>query len=83
MLQLYSSENCPYCRVVESFLDEQKVPYEMFNVATDARSREALIERAGRLQVPFLIDTENGVEMYESSDIIRYVQRSYLEKVAG
>ena len=31
----------------------------------------------GKTQVPFLVDPEKGVQMYESSDIIAYLDENY------
>lgn len=41
------------------------------------RNRRALFERTGRVQVPYLIDPNTGTEMFESSAIIGYLQRTY------
>jgi glutathione S-transferase len=32
-----------------------------------------LMDKGGKLQVPFLVDEERGVSMYESDDIIEYL----------
>ncbi|TJY65226.1 glutathione S-transferase [Sinimarinibacterium sp. CAU 1509] len=42
-----------------------------------SRNRRALLERTGRVQVPYLIDPNTGSEMYESAAIIDYLQRTY------
>jgi glutathione S-transferase len=39
--------------------------------------REALGERGGRIQVPFLVDPNTGTELYESRDILDYLDRTY------
>lgn len=39
--------------------------------------REALIERGGRSQVPYLEDPNTGVGMYESADIVDYLEKTY------
>lgn len=45
------------------------------------RNRKILAERTGRVQVPYLIDPNGnhgtGAEMYESADIIRYLEETY------
>jgi glutathione S-transferase len=38
---------------------------------------EELIARGGRKQVPYFVDSERGVEMYESGDIIAYLREHY------
>lgn len=41
------------------------------------RNRKVLAERTGRVQVPYLIDPNTGTGMYESADIIRYLETTY------
>lgn len=41
------------------------------------RNRKVLAERTGRVQVPYLIDPNTGTEMYESADIVRYLNKTY------
>jgi glutathione S-transferase len=45
---------------------------------TDSGSGEELRERGGKVQVPYLVDPERDVEMYESEDIIAYIQEHYV-----
>lgn len=41
------------------------------------RNRLALLERAGKVQVPYLIDPNTGTEMFESDDILEYLTKTY------
>jgi glutathione S-transferase len=41
------------------------------------RNRKVLAERTGRVQLPYLVDPNTGTEMYESADIIRYLETTY------
>lgn len=41
------------------------------------RNRKLLLERTGKVQVPYLIDPNTGTEMYESRDILRYLEDTY------
>lgn len=41
------------------------------------RNRKVLFERTGAVQVPYLIDPNTGVEMYESAQIIAYLEKTY------
>lgn len=41
------------------------------------RNRKRMFEETGRLQVPYLIDPNTDVRMYESKDIIRYLNETY------
>lgn len=41
------------------------------------RNRVALKQRAGKVQVPYLADPNTGVEMFESAEILDYLDRTY------
>ncbi|OLA73072.1 MAG: hypothetical protein BHW62_08060 [Acinetobacter sp. CAG:196_36_41] len=56
-----------------SFLDEKGVKYNKVDI-TDKASEEALIKMGGKRQVPFLVDTDRNIQMYESDDIIEYLK---------
>ena len=73
MLDLYILETCPYCKKVMGFLDEKGVNYNKIDI-TNKASEEALIKLGGKRQVPFLVDTDRNIQMYESADIIEYLK---------
>lgn len=73
MFDLYILETCPYCKKVMSFLDENGVKYNKIDIA-DKKSEDALIQSGGKRQVPFLIDKDRNIQMYESADIIEYLK---------
>ena len=76
-LTLYSFDISPYCRVVRETLCELELPYLLVNVGKKSPSRPAFIERSGKMQVPWLVDPNTGVEMFESADIVRYLNDTY------
>lgn len=41
------------------------------------RNRKALAERTGQVQVPYLVDPNTGTAMFESADILRYLEKTY------
>ncbi len=41
------------------------------------RNRQALLARAGKVQVPYLVDPNTGTEMFESAAILDYLDRHY------
>ncbi|MDB5968431.1 MAG: Glutathione S-transferase, N-terminal domain [Hydrocarboniphaga sp.] len=42
------------------------------------RNRRWLADNTGQVQVPYLIDDNTGTAMYESGDILKYLDRTYL-----
>lgn len=47
------------------------------DLPVSGRNREALLERTGKVQVPYLVDPNTGTEMFESDDIIGYLNKTY------
>ena len=78
-LELYSFEASPFCRIVRERLCTLELPYVLRNVAKGSPSREAFVKRSGKMQVPYLVDANTGTEMFESADIIAYLDREYAE----
>lgn len=64
---------CGYCKKVMAFLDEHSIPYKTIDISIK-ENEEELIKIGGKRQVPFIIDRENKVEMYESDEIIEYLK---------
>lgn len=76
-LELWSFEASPYCRLVREALCSLEIPYVLHNVGKKSRHRAAFIARSGKMQVPYLADPNTGTEMFESADIIDYLNTTY------
>ena len=76
MLTLYVKTGCPYCLKVLETGEELGITFEEKNIANDAVAAE-LVARGGKRQVPYLVDDDNDVEMYESADIAAYLRERY------
>lgn len=74
MFDLYISEYCPYCKKVMKYLEENDIVFNKIDVS-NPESFEKLVSLGGKDQVPFLNDVDNEVRMYESDDIIKYIQK--------
>lgn len=72
MLLLYKLETCPYCQKVMKHLEEKNVEYRPLDI-TDPVNLDELLHLGGEEQVPFLVDTDHNAKMYESEEIIQYV----------
>lgn len=77
LLELYEFEACPYCRKVREVLCELDLDYLVHPVAHGSPRRAELKRRGGKVQVPYLVDPNTGSEMYESDDIIAYLNKHY------
>lgn len=77
LLELWSFEASPYCRLVREKLSTLEIPYVLHNVAKGSRKRPAFRERRGKMMVPYLADPNTGTEMFESADIVKYLDATY------
>ena len=76
-LTLYNMEGSPYCRKVREVLSELDLKHIVRNVPKGSPKRSELAARGGKVQVPYLIDPNTGREMYESDDIVAYLELQY------
>jgi glutathione S-transferase len=76
-LELYSYEGCPFCRIVREVLCELELPYLLHNVPRGSARRAELVARAGKMQVPYLVDPNTQLAMFESADIVEYLTETY------
>ncbi|PKG32583.1 Uxx-star family glutaredoxin-like (seleno)protein [Methanoregula sp.] len=52
---VYSTRNCPYCRMAKAFLDKYGVPYESIDVGADPGQAQKMIEISGQRGVPVIV----------------------------
>jgi glutathione S-transferase len=76
-LELWSFEASPFCRIAREALCELEIPYRLHNVAKGSPSRDAFRARSGKMMVPYLVDPNRDVAMFESADIVRYLNETY------
>ena len=85
MLELYQAEGCGYSARVRETLTDIGVSYVVHNPRSAAgetrneQTHDQLRTLGGQDQIPFLVDHERGVTMYESNDIVAYLEAHYDE----
>lgn len=86
MLELYQAEGCPHSSDVRKTLTDLGVSYVVHNprrpgsaggdVLND-QTQQAMTDLGGEDSIPFLVDTERGERLYESEDIVAYLESHY------
>lgn len=86
MIELYQAEGCPHCAKVRETLTELGVSYVAHNPRLPSKDggtvcneqvHEELVAVGGKDQVPFLVDHGRGESLYESDDIVEYLEAHY------
>ena len=58
-VKVYSTPSCPYCKKVKSFLDEEEVEYESYDVSKNQERQQEMIDKSDQMGVPVIdIDGE-------------------------
>jgi glutathione S-transferase len=80
-LTLWAYEASPFCKIVRERLSELEIPHLLKNCPRGSRKRQELFNLTGIFQVPFLQDPNTGVNMFESADIIEYLDKIYADSL--
>ena len=82
-LELWGYECSPFVKPVREKLGSLTLPHVLVSCSRGSVNRDRMMERTGRFQVPFLIDPNTGVELYESLEICicDYLEACYTVKV--
>lgn len=72
-LVLYVKTNCPFCEKVLRRAEELGILLVERNIA-EPHYLDELMRIGGKRQVPFLMDETANISMYESDDIVRYLE---------
>lgn len=79
-LVLYQFKACPFCMKVRKEISRLSLNIELRDAQHDPEHREALLQGGGKIQTPCLKITDeqgNSQWMYESGDIIQYLQQRF------
>ena len=59
-VRVYSTPTCPWCKKTKQFLDENKIPYQNFDVASDKAVRDEMVSKTAQLGVP-VVDIDGDI----------------------
>ncbi|KAI8470383.1 MAG: hypothetical protein J3K34DRAFT_260374 [Monoraphidium minutum] len=77
---LWAYEASPFVVVVKEALSELEIPYLQVTCSRGSPKRQQLLEKRGTFQVPYLEDPNQGVYLFESSAIVKYLYDTYAVK---
>ena len=77
MLTFYYKPTCAYCQYVFGEIDSLGIKMQLKDISSEPIYAEELIALGGKKQVPYLIDSDNNVELYESREIAEYLIKNY------
>lgn len=82
-LTLYGYEASPFVKPVREKLCAMALPHSLINTARGSANRAKLVKETGvQFQVPYLKDPNTGIEMFESVEILQYLDAVYTTEEA-
>ncbi|MCG5103926.1 glutaredoxin family protein [Oceanobacillus alkalisoli] len=51
-ITVYTTTQCPYCKMVKDFLNEKDIPFKEVNVENDPAMMQKVVEQTGQMGVP-------------------------------
>ena len=76
-LELWGYECSPFVAPVREKLGSLCLPHVFVSCSRGSENRNKMIEKTGRFQVPFLVDPNTGIEMFEGAEIAKYLDQVY------
>lgn len=70
-------EGSPFCKIVREKLVDFEIPHVQRTCPRGSAKRSELVQKTGRFQVPYLEDPNTGVQLFESADILDYLNDKY------
>ena len=60
LVQIYTTQVCPYCHAAKAIFDRKSVPYEEIDVSRDQEKRQWLAKVSGQRTVPQIFIDEKS-----------------------
>jgi Glutaredoxin-like protein, YruB-family len=59
-VKIYTTPNCPYCKMAKAYFQKNNVQYEEFDVSVDKKALEEMVSKSHQMGVP-VIDINNEI----------------------
>jgi len=76
MVNLFTSETCPKCKIIKEWLNNNDIEYEECNISTDYKAKAILLSY-GVMSVPSaLINDHMVIGLDRIKDLLSYLERT-------
>lgn len=82
-VEVWAYEASPFCKLVRETLNELEMAHIYHSAGRGSPARKDFEDRFGRFQVPYIIDHNTGVSMWESAEICEYLVSTYGASAPG
>ena len=68
-IKVYSTPNCPYCKMVKEYLSSKGISYQSFDVSQDKAALEEMVRVSGQMGVPVTVINGEVVVGFDRNQI--------------
>jgi glutaredoxin 3 len=72
-VKVYTTPTCPWCKKTKEFLKEKKIPYTEYDVSSDEKARNQMIELSGQMGVPVVEIGDSVIVGFNPDEILKSV----------
>ena len=62
---VYTTENCPYCRMAKALLSSRSISFEEIRIDLDESKRDEMLHRSQRRTVPQIFINDQSIGGYD------------------
>jgi len=73
-VKVYITPACPYCYTLKEFLKENKIKFIEVDVSQDEKTKEELIKKSGKMEVPVLEVDGQIVAGFDKEKIVKLLK---------
>jgi glutaredoxin-like protein NrdH len=79
-ISIYTTPNCPQCRIVKKMLDEAQVEYQLTDLTEDAKAME-MVKELGYVSAPVVITNSSHWSGFRHDKMLNLISLYRLAKV--
>lgn len=75
-ITLYSTPSCTYCRKAKSWFQENRIPFQEYDVSRDQRRADEMVRKSGQMGVPVIDVNGRIIVGFNQPEIERALRRA-------
>ncbi|OGF63778.1 NrdH-redoxin [Candidatus Giovannonibacteria bacterium RIFCSPHIGHO2_02_42_15] len=73
-VKIYTTPVCSYCKMAKDLFQKNNIQFTEYNVATDVKAREEMVQRSGQLGVPVIFVNNDIVVGFDREKLSRLLE---------
>jgi glutaredoxin 3 len=68
-VKVYTTKNCPYCKVAKNYLSKHNVEFREISVENDTKTADEIAKKTGQMSVPVIVIDDIVIVGFERNEI--------------